>query len=94
MQDILLNLNLNGLDSDATFLNTGIDRLAKKYKQRSEQSAPDLAEHGRQSWASSSSNGSLPSALKRKFRSEEFGADRTELGYKRSRAGTGDLPTA
>jgi hypothetical protein len=42
----------------------------------------------------SSSNGSLPSALKRKLGSVEFGPDRFGLGEKRLREGTGSSPTA
>ncbi|KIM85135.1 hypothetical protein PILCRDRAFT_5501 [Piloderma croceum F 1598] len=53
----------------------GIDRLANKYKEQTEESVSDRTSRRRLSWASSDNNASLPSALKRKF-----GLTQTDLG--------------
>ena len=65
-------------DPDAIIFE-GINRLAKIYKRRAEVS--DATSRGQPSWVSS--NGSLPSTLKRKFGNGEFGTDR--FGFKRQK---------
>ena len=64
-----------------------IDRLAKRYKRRAEVNVPDATSRGRPSWVSSS-NGSLPSALKRKFGNGGFDADRSEFKRQKGQSTT------